>query len=155
LNLPAAEIREISFAGRVHDLGKMFVPERVLNKQGSLNEEEFELMKNHPRFAGEVLTTLPDGARVKKAIECHHEHLDGSGFPAGLRGDDIPLWARIITVANAYVNLTSDRGLTPAKTSEQAITELERGSGTKYDGMVVRILARELKSERSVPNIGS
>ncbi len=152
LNLSAEDIRDLSFAGRVHDVGKMFVPERVLNKQGSLNDEEFELLKAHPRFAGEILATLPDGIRVKQAVECHHEHLDGSGF-TGMKGDDIPLWARIITVANAYVNLTSDRGLTPAKTSEQAITELERGSGTKYDGMLVRVLARELKSERSIPNV--
>jgi diguanylate cyclase (GGDEF)-like protein len=155
LGLTPSDIRELSFAGRVHDLGKMFVPERVLNKPGSLTEEEFELLKAHPRFAGEILATLPDSTRVKKAVECHHEYLDGSGFPAGLRGDDIPLWARIVTVANTYVNLTSDGALTPAKTSEQAISELERGSGTKYDGMLVRILARELKPERSLPNIGS
>ena len=155
LNLPAEDIRELSFAGRVHDLGKMFVPERVLNKQGSLTEEEFDLLKNHPIFAGEVLATMPDAARIKRAVECHHEHLDGSGYPGELKGDDIPSWGRIITVANAYVNLTSDRMLTPAKTSEQALVELERGSGTKYDGMLVRILARELKSERSFPNIGS
>jgi len=151
LNLPAAEIRDLGFAGRVHDLGKMFIPERVLNKQGSLSEEEFELLKSHPRFAGEILATMPDGARIKQAVECHHEHLDGSGFN-GMKGDEIPLWARIITVANTYVNLTSDRALTPAKTSEQAITELERGSGTRYDGMLVRVLARELKSDRIVPN---
>jgi len=153
LNLPAADIRELGFAGRVHDLGKMFVPERVLNKQGSLSEEEFELLKLHPRLAGEVLSTLPGGARIKEAVEAHHEHLDGSGFPLGARGDEIPLWARIITVAKTYVNLTSDRGLAPAKTRDQAIAELERGSGTKYDGMLVRVLARELKSERSVPNL--
>src|SRR5579872_300764 len=154
LNLPPEDIRELSFAGRVHDLGKMFVPERVLNKQGSLTEEEFNLLKNHPLFAGEVLATMPGADRIKKAVECHHEHLDGTGFPGELKGDDVPLWGRIIAVANTYVNLTSDRTLTPAKTSEQAITELERGSGTKYDGMLVRILARELKSERSFPNIG-
>jgi diguanylate cyclase (GGDEF)-like protein len=154
LNLPPEDIRELSFAGRVHDLGKMFVPERVLNKQGSLTEEEFNLLKNHPLFAGEVLATMQGADRSKKAVECHHEHLDGTGFPGELKGDDVPLWGRIIAVANSYVNLTSDRTLTPAKTSEQAITELERGSGTKYDGMLVRILARELKSERSFPNIG-
>src|SRR5438270_2361550 len=154
LNLPPEDIRELSFAGRVHDLGKMFVPERVLNQQGSLTEEEFDLLKNHPLFAGEVLATMPGAERIKKAVECHHEHLDGTGFPGELKGDDVPLWGRIIAVANSYVNLTSDRTLTPAKTSEQAITELERGSGTKYDGMLVRILARELKSERSFPNIG-
>jgi diguanylate cyclase (GGDEF)-like protein len=155
LNFSAADIREVGFAGRVHDIGKMFVPERVLNKQGSLSQEEFDLLKAHPRFAAEILSTLPDATRIKQAVEAHHEYLDGSGFPASLRGNDIPLWARIIAVANTYVNLTSDRSLTPAKTSEQAIAELERGSGTKYDGMLVRVLACELKSERSLPNIGS
>jgi len=155
LNLTREDIRDLSVAARLHHLGKMFVPERILNKQGSLTEEEFNLLKNHPLYAGEVLATMPDADRIKKAVECHHEHLDGSGFPKELKGDDIPLWGRIIAVANAYVNLTSDRALTPAKTSEQAVTELERGSGTKYDGMLVRILARELKSERSFPNIGS
>ncbi|HUK49148.1 MAG TPA: diguanylate cyclase, partial [Terriglobales bacterium] len=153
LSFSPADIRELSFAGRVHDLGKMFVPERLLNRQGSLSQEEFELLKSHPRFAGEILSTLPEAQRIKQAVEGHHEYLDGSGFPAGLRGDDIPLWARIITVANTYVNLTSDRSLTPAKTREQAIAELERGSGTKYDGMLVRVFARELKSERSMPNV--
>jgi diguanylate cyclase (GGDEF)-like protein len=153
LGLPADDIRELGFAGRVHDVGKMFVPERVLNQQGSLSEEEFELLKSHPQLAGEILSTLPKGDRVKKAVECHHEYSDGSGFPAGLRGDEIPLWARIITVADAYVNLSSERGFTPAKTSDQAIAELERASGIKYDGMLVRILARELKSERSLPNL--
>lgn len=154
LNLSPSEVHDLSFAGRVHDLGKMFIPERVLNKQASLSEEEFELLKSHPRFAGEVLSTLPESERIRNAVVAHHEYLNGSGFPAGLRGDDIPLWARIITVANTYVNLTSDRGLTPAKTSDQAIVELERGSGTKYDGMLVRVLSRELKSERSMPNLG-
>jgi len=153
LNLPPVDIRDLSFAGRIHDLGKMFVPERVLNKQGSLSEEEFELLKSHPRLAGEILSMLPEGARIKEAVVAHHEHLDGSGFPAGSRGDEIPLWARIITVAETYVNFTNDGGLAPAKTSDQAITELERGSGTKYDGMLVRVLARELKSERSIPNL--
>lgn len=155
LGLSADEVRELGFAGRVHDLGKMFVPDRVLNKHGSLTEEEFELLKVHPRLAGEILSTLPNCERIRKAVECHHEYSDGSGFPAGLKGDEIPLWARIIAVADAYVNLTSDRGLTPAKTSEQAIAELERASGTKYDGMLVRVLARELKSDRSLPTLGS
>jgi diguanylate cyclase (GGDEF)-like protein len=154
LGLAADEVRDLGFAGRVHDLGKMFVPERVLNKQGSLNEEEFELLKAHPRLGAEILSTLPGGERIRRAVECHHEYSDGSGFPAGLRGDEIPLWARIITVADAYVNFTSDRSLAPGKTSEQAIAELERASGTKYDGMLVCILARELRAEQGLPNLG-
>src|SRR5216683_2550257 len=155
LGLPSDEIRELGFTGRVHDVGKMFVPERVLNKQNSLTEEEFELLKVHPRLGGEILSTIPNGERIRNAVESHHEYFDGSGYPSGLRGEEIPLWARIITVADAYVNFTSERSLAHGKTSEQAISELEKSSGIKYDGMVVRILSRELKAERSLPNLGS
>jgi diguanylate cyclase (GGDEF)-like protein len=151
LGLSPDEVRDLGFAGRVHDVGKIFVPERVLNKHGSLNDQEFEMLKVHPHWGGEILSTIPDGERIRKAVECHHECSDGSGYPSGLRGDEIPLWSRIITVADAYVNLTSDRALTPGKTAEQAIVELERSSGVRFDGMLVRLLARELKSERSMP----
>jgi HD-GYP domain-containing protein (c-di-GMP phosphodiesterase class II) len=154
LRLSQPDLRELDFAGRVHDVGKMFVPERVLNKQSSLTDEEFGLLKEHPRLGGEILATVPNGERVQKAIEAHHECFDGSGYPAGLRGEEIPQWARILAVADAYANLTTDRHLAPGKTSEQAIAELEKYSGTKYDGMLVRILARELKAERSM-NLGS
>ena len=150
LGLPPEEIRELGFIGRVHDVGKIFVPERVLNREGSLSEDEFHFIKMHPRVGAEILTTLPNSERMQKAVESHHERVDGSGYPAGLKGEDIPLWARILAVADAYVNLTSDRSLAPGKTSEQAIAELEKASGIKYDGMIVRVLARELKSERSM-----
>jgi diguanylate cyclase (GGDEF)-like protein len=155
LGLPSDEIRELGFTGRVHDVGKMFVPERVLNKQNSLTEEEFDLLKVHPRLGGEILSTIPNGDRIRNAVESHHEYFDGSGYPTGLRGEEIPLWARIITVADAYVNFTSERSLARGKTSEQAMSELEKSSGIKYDGMLVRILSHELKSERSLPNLGS
>jgi diguanylate cyclase (GGDEF)-like protein len=155
LGLAPEDIRELGFAARVHDVGKIFIPERVLNKQGSLAEDEFHYLKMHSRVGAEILSTLPASERMQKAIESHHERVDGSGYPAGLKGEDIPLWGRILAVADAYVNLTSDRALVPGKTSEQAIAELERGSGIKYDGMLVRVLARELKSERSLPGLGS
>ena len=80
---------------------------------------------------------------------------DRDARPSGLRGEQIPLWARIVAVADAYANLTTDRPLAPGRTSEQALVELEKASGIKYDGMLVRILARELKAERTMPNVGS
>ncbi len=155
LGLSPEDVRELAFAGRVHDVGKIFVPESVLNHQASLSDDEFHQVKMHSRLGGEIVSTLPKAERVQKAVEGHHERVDGSGYPAGLCGEDIPLWARIIAVADAYVNLTSDRSLAPGKTSEQAITELEKASGVKFDGMLVRILTRELKSERSLPGLGT
>src|SRR5262249_13859731 len=83
LRLSHEEIRELGFLGRVHDVGKMFVPEKVLNKQGTLSEEEFAQMKVHSRLGAEILATVPDGERLKSAVECHHECFDGSGYPAG------------------------------------------------------------------------
>jgi diguanylate cyclase (GGDEF)-like protein len=153
LGLPLEDIRELGFAGRAHDVGKIFIPERVLNKQSSLAEDEFHYLKMHPKVGSEIVGTVPNSERTQQAVECHHERVDGSGYPASLKGEDIPLWGRILAVADAYVNLTSDRALAPGRTSEQAIAELEKLSGTKYDGMLVRVLARGLKSERSFPNI--
>jgi HD-GYP domain-containing protein (c-di-GMP phosphodiesterase class II) len=153
LGLVPEEVRELGFAGRVHDVGKLFVPERILNKHHALADEEFQILKAHPRVGGEIVSTLPNSERTQKAIGCHHEWVDGSGYPTGLRGEDIPLWARIIAVADAYVNLISDRSMAPGKSSDQALTELEKFSGVRFDGMLVRILARELKAERSLPNL--
>lgn len=145
------DIHDLGFAARVHDVGKILLPEQILKKEGALSEEEFSFVKMHPRLGAEIVSSLANCERLSKAIECHHERVDGSGYPVGLKGETIPLWARIICVADAYVNLISDRALAPGKTSEQALAELEKASGTKFDGMLVRLLARELKAERSLP----
>ncbi len=150
LGLPPEEVRELAFIGQVHDVGKIFIPERVLNREGSLPEDDFHYLKMHPRVGSEILSTLPNSERMQKAVASHHERVDGSGYPEGLKGEDIPLWGRIAAVADAYVNLTSDRSLAPGKSREQAIAELEKLSGTQYDGMLVRVLARELKSEKAL-----
>jgi len=155
LRLPAEDLRELGFAGRVHDVGKMFIAEKVLNKRSSLTDEEFNQLKAHARLSREIVSTVANSDRAQQAVEFHHECFDGSGYPQGLHGEAIPLWARIVAVADAYVNLTSERALSPGKTSEQAIVELERSAGIRYDGMLVRILARELKSERSLPNLST
>ena len=88
---------------------------------------------------------------MAQAIESHHEAFDGSGYPFGLKGENIPLYGRIIAVADAYVNMTSDRSFAPPKTHEQAMAELEKLSGTRFDGMIVRLFARLLKMERVLP----
>jgi diguanylate cyclase (GGDEF)-like protein len=149
LNLPPEELQDVEFAARVHDVGKLFISERILNKAGPLTEDEFYVVKMHPQVGSEVLGIIPDGVRLQQAVEFHHEAFDGSGYPGGLKGEDIPLWARIVAVVDAYVNMTSDRSFAPAKSHEQAITELERLSGTRFDGMIVRLFARQLKLEKA------
>jgi diguanylate cyclase (GGDEF)-like protein len=145
LNLSAQEVEDIVFAGRVHDVGKLFIPNRILNKPGALTEDEFAVMKTHPQVGAEVLRSIPEIEHVAQAIESHHEAFDGSGYPFGLKGENIPLYGRILAVVDAYANMTSDRSFALPKTDEQALAELEMLSGTRFDGMIVRLFARLLK----------
>ena len=148
LNFSPQEVQDVTFAARVHDVGKLFISYRILNKPGPLTDDEFDVIKTHPRVGAEVLRAMPDSKLLQQAVEFHHEAFDGSGYPAGLQGDNIPLWARIISVADAYVNMTSDRSFAAAKSHDQAIGELEKLSGTRFDGMIVRLFARQLKLDK-------
>ena len=149
LKLSSQEIADAVFAGHVHDVGKLFIDERILNKSGPLTEDEFSIMKTHPQVAVEVLQAIPHSDRVAQAVLSHHEAFDGNGYPFGLQGESIPLFGRIIAVADAYINMMSDRSFAPSKSHEQAIAELEKLSGTRFDGMIVRLFARLLKMEKS------
>jgi diguanylate cyclase (GGDEF)-like protein len=149
LNLSPQEIAEIGFAGRVHDVGKLFIHERILNKSGPLSEDEFSVVKTHPQVGVEVLRAIPHIDAVAQAVASHHEAFDGTGYPFGLRGESIPLSGRILGVADTYANMISERSFAPTKTHEQAIGELEKMSGTRFDGMIVRLFARLLKMEKS------
>ena len=149
LNLSAQEVEEATLAARVHDVGKLFIADRILNKPGSLTEDEFSVIKTHPQVGAEVLHAIPEIERVAQAVESHHEAFDGSGYPLGLKGENIPLYGRIVAVVDAYVNMTSDRSFAPPKTDEQAMAELGKLSGTRFDGMIVRLFARLLKMERA------
>jgi diguanylate cyclase (GGDEF)-like protein len=153
LALPPDELVELVYAARVHDVGKIFVSERIITKPGPLNEEEFAQMKEHPRTGAEVVATIPGSVMLQKAVEHHHEAFDGSGYPNGLRGEEIPLWGRILALADAFVNMTTERSFAPAKTTEQALAEIEKLSGTRYDGMLVRVLLRQLKTGKA-PSLG-
>jgi len=149
LNLPPEDVVELAFAGRVHDVGKLFIDEAILRKPGPLTEEEYAAIKTHPHLGAEILRTIPGMSRVEEAVVSHHEAFDGSGYPLGLQGESIPLFGRILAVAETYTNMMSERVFASSKTHEQAIAELEKLSGTRFDGMIVRLFARLLKVEKS------
>src|SRR5450631_2536102 len=149
LRLSPEEVSDLGYVARVHDVGKIFVPERILNKSGPLTEEEYYLVKMHARVGAEILEALPDSELLRKAVEHHHEAFDGTGYPDGLRGEQIPLGGRILGIADAFANMTTERSFSPAKSGEQALEELEKLSGIRYDGMLVRILLRELRIEKA------
>jgi diguanylate cyclase (GGDEF)-like protein len=149
LNLSSQEVEDVAFAGRVHDVGKLFIPNRILSKPDPLTEDELAMIRKHPLAGAEVLRAIPKVERVAQAVEAHHEAFDGSGYPFGLKGDNIPLAGRIIAVADAYASMTSESPFAAAKSDEQALAELERSSGTRFDGMIVRLFARLLKLEKA------
>ena len=96
-----------------------------------------------------LVATLPGSERLQSAVEHHHEAFDGSGYPAGLRGEQIPFLARILALIDSFVDMTSERPFAPAKTVDEALAELEKLSGTRYDGMLVRLLGRVLRAEKT------
>jgi len=149
LQLPPEEITDLVYAARIHDVGKIFVPERILNKPGPLTDDEFFLVRMHARVGAEIAGILPHSALMRQAIEHHHQRFDGTGYPDGAKGEQIPLWSRIIALADAYANMLTEHSIGAARTSEQALDELSKMSGTGFDGMLVRLLLRELKSERA------
>ena len=149
LHLPPEETADLVYAARIHDVGKIFVPERILNKPGPLTDDEFFLVRMHARVGAEIAGILPHSGMMRQAIEHHHQRFDGTGYPDGAKGEQIPLWARIIALADAYANMLTEQSIAAARTPEQALDELSKMSGTGFDGMLVRLLLRELKSERT------
>ena len=154
LGLDQKEISNLVYAARVHDVGKLFLPEKILNKPGRLTEDEYYLIKMHPKVGGEILATIPGAQDCQLWVEHHHENFDGSGYPSGLQGEQIPLGARILHVADAYVTMITERPFAAARTPDQAMEELESLSGTQFDGMVVRILTRQLRTEKPTSGLG-
>jgi diguanylate cyclase (GGDEF)-like protein len=154
LGLSSEETADLVYAARVHDVGKIFVPEQILNKPGPLSDDEFFQVRMHAHVGAEIVGVIPHSAMMREAIEHHHQRFDGSGYPDGLRGEEIPLWARIIGLADAYANMVTEQSFSTARTPEQALDELVKMSGTRFDGMLVRLLLRGLKSERSSSSQG-
>jgi diguanylate cyclase (GGDEF)-like protein len=154
LGLSAEETANLVFAARVHDVGKIFVLEQILNKPGPLNDEEFFQVKLHPHIGAVIVGTIPHSDMMREAVEHHHQRFDGSGYPDGLRGEQIPLWARIIGLADAYANMVTEQSFSAARTPDQALDELSKMSGTRFDGMLVRLLIRGLKAERTSSSPG-
>jgi HD-GYP domain-containing protein (c-di-GMP phosphodiesterase class II) len=139
LDLPDTDLTRLEWAGLLHDVGKIGVPEDILNKPGRLTDEEFEIMKQHPCMSYEVLKPVASLEPVLDGVLYHHENHDGSGYPDGLCGEDIPLIARIIHVVDIFDALTSTRSYREGFTVEKAISILEADAGRVTDPDVTRV----------------
>ena len=142
--LSDAEVQALRTAALLHDIGNMAVPEHILSKPEALTPEEFERVKIHPRVGAEILRNVPFGAPVAELVLCHHERWDGLGYPAGLRGDAIPLGARILAIADCYSTLQTDRPYRPARTEAEAVAVLRDFAGTSFDPALVELLIARL-----------
>ena len=142
--LSDAEVQAVRTAALLHDVGNMAVPEHILSKPEALTPEEFERVKIHPRVGADILRTVPFGAPVAELVLCHHERWDGLGYPAGLRGDAIPLGARILAIADCYSTLQTVRPYRPARTEAQAVAVLREFAGTAFDPALVDLLIARL-----------
>jgi diguanylate cyclase (GGDEF)-like protein/putative nucleotidyltransferase with HDIG domain len=145
--LSDAEVQSVRTAALLHDIGNMAVPEHILSKPDALTPEEFDRVKIHPRVGAEILKNVPFGAPVSELVLSHHERWDGLGYPAGLRGEDIPVGARVLAIADCFSTLQADRPYRPARSEREAIALLREYSGSSFDPALVDLLITRLKAE--------
>ncbi len=153
LNLSAYEIENIRKAGLLHDLGKINVPDKILMKAGKLSEEEMNVIKKHPLIGAKIIESVEPIKNAKNIIKHHHECYDGSGYPDGLNGENIPLGARIIAVADAFGAMTTDRPYRKALSRDEALKELKKYSGIQFDPNVVEIFISLLHEKGVIENV--
>jgi response regulator RpfG family c-di-GMP phosphodiesterase len=139
IGLSDHERRLIHLSGLIHDVGKIGIDDNILRKPGKLTEEEFEVIKSHPLRGVEIIAPLQFLQETIPIIRHHHESFDGSGYPGELQGEDIPLGARILSVADTFDAMTSSRAYREALPVEAAVAELERCSHTQFDGNIVSV----------------
>jgi two-component system cell cycle response regulator len=143
------EVQSIRLAAMLHDIGKTAIPDSILNKPGLLDEQDWQFMRRHTLIGERIVLAAPALAATAPMVRSSHESFDGSGYPDALKGDQIPLGSRIIAVCDAFDAMTSDRSYRSAGTTERAIAELRRCSGSQFDPRVVGALCGALMSSRS------
>jgi putative nucleotidyltransferase with HDIG domain len=143
------DMAELELTGVLHDIGKISTPDAVLLKDGKLTQQEYEVMKRHPRDGMQLAKSLGFSPKVLNGIMHHHERYDGKGYPYGLAGEDIPLYSRILAVADSFDAMTSCRAYRTAMTPWDAKIEIERNKGLMYDPAIVEVF-KEAYSEMLV-----
>lgn len=147
MDLPASELRSIETGAALHDIGKIAIPEHILNKPGRLTSEEFTLVQRHPELGARILEPVQFPEAVFGAVRSHHEKWDGTGYPDKLAGENIPLSGRILAVADVYDALTSDRPYRPGWTHERAVALIEKESGKHFDPVIVEVFLKVMNAQ--------
>jgi putative nucleotidyltransferase with HDIG domain len=149
VGLTPATTERIVRAGILHDIGKIRVPDAILFKSGALENDEWEIMKRHAESGAEILSQIPTLAQYAPIVAAHHERFDGRGYPYGLRGDEISLEARVVSVADSFHAMVSDRPYRGAFSYGEAIAVLSEGRGTQWDAAVVDVMIALAAEDRN------
>ena len=147
LGLSAEDTRQVEIAAVLHDLGKIGIPDEILKKPSKLTTEEQRMMRKHPEFGWAVVKNIPGCQAASLSILHHHEMWNGRGYPAGLKGEGIPLGARIVGITDAFDAMTSDRCYRKAMPVDRAIEILEEFAGTQFDPRVLTVFTDFLRTE--------
>ena len=139
LNMKNDELNQLKAISNLHDIGKIAIDEAILNKPGKLTPEEWEVIKRHPEIGYRIISTSPEYAEIAYDILSHHEKYDGTGYPRGLKGEQIPIRARIISIADAFDAMVSERPYRKSLTVEEAVEEIKKNAGTQFDPKLVKI----------------
>jgi len=148
MNLESNIVSKLKIAGLMHDIGKIGIPDSILNKPDRLNEEEFSLIRKHSEVGYRILSAANEFSEIADYILAHHERWDGKGYPKGLRGTDIPVYSRIISIADSFDAMTSDRSYRQAMTLEQAKREIVMNSNIQFDPSIVKIFIDIIDDEQ-------
>ena len=148
LGLNDQEIARVKVAALLHDIGKVAIPDGILNKPGKLDESEWKLMREHPVIGERILRAIPGMGSIARIVRHEHERFDGAGYPDGISGDEIPIGSRIILACDAYHAMTSDRPYRKAMPHAEAIRELAKNAGTQFDPQVTEVLIGALYGSR-------
>jgi putative nucleotidyltransferase with HDIG domain len=154
LDMPEEDLRRIMFAALLHDIGKMGVLDAIINKPGPLSEEEWELMRAHPAVGAAIVEKMEFLKGTVEIVRHHHESWNGRGYPAGLQGEEIPFGARIVTVADSFDAMTTDRPYRKALPIEEALRRLEEGAGVQFDARLAKTFiayVREKGRDLAIP----
>ncbi len=140
---------DVYFAGMLHDIGKIGIPNEIINKTGKLTDEEYEIIKTHPSIGGDILSNISEIPNIAIGARWHHERYDGKGYPDGLKGKDIPELARVIGVADAYDAMTSKRSYRDVLSQEIVRLEIKKGKGTQFDPVFAEIMLEMIDEDKN------